>query len=746
MADVIAQLVFDSSELFGTTEEARLELKKTGLLRHSLSQWEPTQYFYPNGDPIRTRCKTWWDNTTAFLIGISAGYLMITMIISMNPALGELGGPFYVTHTHCADGLELVQARPRQSDEIFSMAQSGRFVGCNTLWMYNNMVDDIDGCPAGILQCGPVQSPMHSCLNTTWSLTASHPTGPPEAAKLEKGQPTPTYLSLVIQAVAATIIINIKIRLNDQRTSDAQQLSDDINEIIKAEGVPEISTMSFDAFKERFHASIARAANMSAVRGTWSRKSKFGAFVGGAFGFVVLLVITITTGGTVSPNTPAAGGGSPPAHDVLLFVFGFFVKPLVVIILGAVAGTMLGGVVGGLFGGERTFALPKKTCIGVCNCMFVVACDCGVCFKCCGACFGRCCGCCRSQRLKRGKLRSEWDPDGCEQQVWSEMQQGDAVSGFAFEQRLAQLFKAAEKGDPIKIQRATSSCLGAATACCGKTLSTFFYSIAVFVPVALGAYSFSYFFSAFNSMDLIFVDLYRSMGQNFTVGPNGDVIRGDPLFLPPLYKFPTSNCSGAGILGPADGFPAGIPKWMCDGVLSTLLQLVSWGIQASWKYSIHPSDFWLGNAQVLAIAWAEGLATIIIIYLSKVYFVEFCCMRKRGKGALLQNPAGSYFPPTQEGEAGWSRQDPTDTPTTHCLVSSYSEGDAGLGEQDMTRDPRSSKNEALLDAAEGIRDDVDSGRRMWLLAHERVAKGLFLAGMFLPPFGWYVVVVFLGRG
>ena len=90
----------------------------------------------------------------------------------------------------------------------------------------------------------------------------------------------------------------------------------------------------------------------------------------------------------------------------------------------------------------------------------------------------------------------------------------------------------------------------------------------------------------------------------------------------------------------------------------------------------------------MAIAWGQMLATVIVMYFLKMYVCAQCCRKKKGKGALLQNPAGSYFPSTQEGEAGWSRQDPTDTPATHYLVSSYSESEAGLGEQTMTRDPR----------------------------------------------------------
>ena len=74
-------------------------------------------------------------------------------------------------------------------------------------------------------------------------------------------------------------------------------------------------------------------------------------------------------------------------------------------------------------------------------------------------------------------------------------------------------------------------------------------------------------------------------------------------------------------------------------------------------------DFILNSFLIpILIGWGQLLATIIVLYFLKLYVCKQCCRRKTDDEALLQDPAGSYIPPTHGGEAG-------------------------LGEQTMTRDP-----------------------------------------------------------
>ena len=152
---------------------------------------------------------------------------------------------------------------------------------------------------------------------------------------------------------------------------------------------------------------------------------------------------------------------------------------------------------------------------------------------------------------------------------------------------------------------------------------------------------------------------------------------------------------------------------------------------------MHPSDFWIGNMQVLAIGWAEALATITIIYVSKVYFVEVCCMRKRS----------SKDDPLLETR-GTSLIDHDNLPVVPHLVSSHAnvqEADgAAAAIADDDGDAATAEEKRLV-GEEGMQyhggqdhDGTSGGRRIWLPAHERKAKTLFVAGVFVPPFGWYV--------
>ena len=46
MATFIGQLIFDGASAFKTTEEEVEKLKKTGVIHHTLSYFEPTSFFY----------------------------------------------------------------------------------------------------------------------------------------------------------------------------------------------------------------------------------------------------------------------------------------------------------------------------------------------------------------------------------------------------------------------------------------------------------------------------------------------------------------------------------------------------------------------------------------------------------------------------------------------------------------------------------------------------------------------------
>ena len=53
----------------------------------------------------------------------------------------------------------------------------------------------------------------------------------------------------------------------------------------------------------------------------------------------------------------------------------------------------------------------------------------------------------------------------------------------------------------------------------------------------------------------------------------------------------------------------------------------------------------------ILIGWGQMIATIIVLYFLKLYACERCCHKKKGEGALLQDPDDSRTP-AQEGEGG----------------------------------------------------------------------------------------------
>lgn len=87
MADVVAQLLIDGSDVFKTTEEEVEELKHQGVLSYVLTEWEPTSYFVAvsNGKSGVLEWNKFVGNINFYFVGIEVtqGIFFDVIIISI---------------------------------------------------------------------------------------------------------------------------------------------------------------------------------------------------------------------------------------------------------------------------------------------------------------------------------------------------------------------------------------------------------------------------------------------------------------------------------------------------------------------------------------------------------------------------------------------------------------------------------------------------------------------------------------
>ena len=117
-------------------------------------------------------------------------------------------------------------------------------------------------------------------------------------------------------------------------------------------------------------------------------------------------------------------------------------------------------------------------------------------------------------------------------------------------------------------------------------------------------------------------------------------------------------------------------------ILEAFLISVIMKFLVGWKGFLPLGDFLLNTfLKAILIGWGQVLATVIVLYFLKMYVCKRCCRKKTN--VVVDGQGTTEGGGTAEIGAGDAKVDltvPAATPTE--------EGEAGLGEQTMTRDPR----------------------------------------------------------